>query len=287
VTSIPSQSGSGFQAVFSIQDITDLTRRLDESRRTAAELANELRQRAALQNDLCKAKDAADAANRAKSDFLANMSHEIRTPMNGILGFADLLKEPHLTDELQQQYISIIEKSGKRMLNIINDIVSISKIESGQMKVSMEETNVNQQIEFIYSFFRAESEKKGLQLLVKNMLPFKECLIKTDREKLFAILTNLVGNALKYTHQGSIQFGVEKKCDYLEFFVKDTGIGISEDYIEKIFLPFSQEESGYSRKYEGNGLGLALVKNYLKLINADIRVESEKGIGSNFIVNFN
>ena len=179
---------------------------------------------------------------------------------------------------MQQQYISIIEKSGKRMLNIINDIVSISKIESGQMDVSMEETNINHQIEFIYSLFRAESERKGLQLLVKNMLPFKECLIKTDREKLYAILTNLVGNALKFTRTGSIEFGVEKKGDFLEFFVKDTGIGIAEHQKEIIFERFRQVSEAHNRVYEGAGLGLTITKAYVKILGG-ATTEQEQQLG--------
>ena len=139
------------------------------------------------------------------------MSHEIRTPMNGILGFAELLKEPNLTGEEQQEYISIIEKSGARMLNIINDIVDISKIESGQMEVSISESNINEQIEYIYTFFKPEVERKGMQLSFKNALPSKEAIIKTDREKIYAILTNLVKNAIKYSDKGSIEFGYKKK----------------------------------------------------------------------------
>ena len=245
-------------------------------------IIQDISERKKTEQELLRAKERAEESDRLKSAFLANMSHEIRTPMNGILGFADLLKEPHLTDELQQQYISIIEKSGKRMLNIINDIVSISKIESGQMDVSMEETNINHQIEFIYSLFRAESERKGLQLLVKNMLPFKECLIKTDREKLYAILTNLVGNALKFTRTGSIEFGVEKKGDFLEFFVKDTGIGIAEHQKEIIFERFRQVSEAHNRVYEGAGLGLTIAKAYVEMLGGKIWVESELGKGSTF-----
>ncbi|PIX32279.1 MAG: hypothetical protein COZ59_14850, partial [Bacteroidetes bacterium CG_4_8_14_3_um_filter_31_14] len=134
-----------------------------------------------INEELSIAKEKSEENDRLKSTFLANMSHEIRTPMNGILGFASLLKKPTLTGEKQQEYIRIIEKSGTRMLNIINDIINISKVESGQMEVSISETNVNEQIEYIYTFFKPEVEQKGIQILFKNNLPAKEAIIKTDR----------------------------------------------------------------------------------------------------------
>ncbi len=144
-------------------------------------IVTDITERKKVVEQLIIAKEKAEEGDRLKSAFLANMSHEIRTPMNGILGFAELLNEPNLTGEERQNYISIIEKSGVRMLNIITDIVSISKIESGQMEVSILETNINEQIEYIYTFFKPEVERKGMQLLVKNALPSKEALIKTDR----------------------------------------------------------------------------------------------------------
>jgi len=243
---------------------------------------SDITERKQVMEELILAKQQAEESNRLKSTFLANMSHEIRTPMNGILGFAELLKEPQLTGMEQQKYISIIEISGKRMLNIINDIVSISKIESGQMEISINETNINEQIEFIYNFFKPEYEKKGLQLLVKNIPPSKVNLIKTDSEKLYAILTNLVGNALKYTNHGFIEFGVEKKGDFLEFFVKDTGKGIPENQREIIFERFRQGNDLITKPYEGTGLGLSISKAYVEMLGGKIWVASELGRGSTF-----
>ena len=232
--------------------------------------------------ELVKAKEKAEESDRLKSTFLANMSHEIRTPMNGILGFAELLKEPQLTGEEQQEYISIIGKSGKRMLNIINDIVSISKIESGQMEVSVSETNINEQIEYIYNVFKPEVERKGLHLIICSLLPSKEAFIKSDREKLFAILTNLVNNSIKYTLAGSIQFGVERKCDFLEFFVKDTGKGVPENQQKIIFERFRQSNDLITQPYEGAGLGLSISKAYVEMLGGKIWLESELGKGSTF-----
>jgi len=134
----------------------------------------------------------AEESDRLKSAFLANMSHEIRTPMNGILGFTSLLQEPNLTGKEQQEYVSIIKRSGVRMLNIINDIVDISKIEAGLTTLNMNESNINEQIEYIYTFFKPEVEGKGIKFSLKIPLPTKEAIIITDREKLYAILTNLV-----------------------------------------------------------------------------------------------
>ena len=165
----------------------------------------------AQNEELIIAKEKAEESDRLKSTFLANMSHEIRTPMNGILGFANLLKKPKLTGDEQQKYIRIIEKSGARMLNIINDIIDISKIEAGLMELNIKETNINEQIEYIYTFFKPEVEAKGMKLSFNTPLPAKEAIIKTDREKVYAILTNLVKNAIKYSNEGTIEIGYKKR----------------------------------------------------------------------------
>jgi len=181
-------------------------------------------ERQKLISDLIIAKDQAQKSDRLKSAFLANMSHEIRTPMNGILGFASILKTPNLTGAQQQEYIRIIEKSGNRMLNIINDIIDISKIEAGLMKLDMKETNINEQIEYIYTFFKPEVEAKGMKLSYITPLSAQDVIITTDREKVYAILTNLVKNAIKYSEKGSIELGYEivemQSIEYLQFYVK-------------------------------------------------------------------
>jgi PAS domain S-box-containing protein len=231
---------------------------------------------------LLEAKERAEESDHLKSAFLANMSHEIRTPMNGILGFAALLKEPNLTGDEQQKYIRIIEKSGKRMLNIINDIIDISKIESGLMKLGIAESDINEQIEYIYTFFKPEVEAKGIHLFFKNSLSAKEAIIEIDSEKIYAILTNLVKNAIKYTHQGSIEFGYEKRGEYLEFFVKDTGIGIAKNRQEAIFERFIQADIFDIQAYQGAGLGLSIAKAYVEMLGGKIWVKSDEGIGSIF-----
>lgn len=231
---------------------------------------------------LLKAKEKAEEGDRLKSAFLANMSHEIRTPMNGILGFAELLKKPNLTGEEQQDYIKIIEKSGARMLNIINDIIDISKIEAGLMKLSITESNVNEQIDYIYTFFKPEVEARGMKISIKNSLPTCESSIATDREKLYAILTNLVKNAIKYSHEGSIEIGYDKKGNSLEFYVKDTGIGIPQNRHEAIFERFIQADISDKMAHQGAGLGLSITKAYVEMLGGKIWVESKEGVGSTF-----
>ncbi|MFW5700269.1 MAG: hybrid sensor histidine kinase/response regulator, partial [Cyclobacteriaceae bacterium] len=179
-----------------------------------------------------------------------------------------------------------IEKSGKRMLNIINDIVDLSKIEAGLMKLEMKETNIKEQIEYIYTFFKPEADSKGVNLSFKNTLPADEAIIRTDREKLYAILANLVKNAIKYTPEGSIELGCDLKTDTkpgeLEFYVKDTGIGIPKDRQEAIFDRFIQADITDKMAYQGAGLGLAITKAYMEMLGGKIWVESEEGQGSTF-----
>jgi PAS domain S-box-containing protein len=253
-----------------------------EKDKRAAELAiaNEEKDKRAA--ELIIAKEHAEESDRLKSAFLTNMSHEIRTPMNGILGFTELLKEPNLSSNDQQAFIQTIQISGARMLNTINSIVDISKIESGLMKVDIKETNINEQIEFTYKFFKPEAEFKELKFLFKNSLTTKESIIKTDNEKVYGILTNLVKNAIKFTYEGSIEFGYEKKGEFLEFFVKDTGIGIPQKQYQLIFERFRQGSESHNRGYEGSGLGLAIAKTYVEMLGGEIWVESEEGNGSTF-----
>jgi len=261
-----------------------------------------------FEEELRIAKEKAEENDHLKTAFLANMSHEIRTPMNGILGFAALLKEPRLSGDEMQEYIGIIEKSGARMLNIINDIITISKVESGQMKIFISQTNINEQVEYIYKFFKPEVEQKGIHIAFNNPLTDNEATIKTDKEKIYAILTNLVKNAIKFSDKGSIELGYrirkgqagrDKAClvstaaqqintdlistnAELEFFVKDNGIGIPQDRTEAIFERFVQADIGDRRAFQGAGLGLSISKAYVEMLGGEIWVESEEGKGSTF-----
>jgi len=248
--------------------------------------------------ELTEAKNKAVQSDHLKSAFLANMSHEIRTPMNGILGFADLLKEPNLTGKEQQQYIGIIEKSGARMLNIINDIVDISKIEAGLVEVVLTESKINEQIDFIQTFFKPMAEAKKVHLSSKTSLPAMESIILTDKEKVYGILTNLVKNAIKFTDSGFIEFGYELvktrgelvetrhalslQEPYLRFYVKDTGIGIAADHQKAIFERFIQADIHDVNARQGAGLGLTIAKAYTEMLGGEIWMESEMGQGSTF-----
>jgi PAS domain S-box-containing protein len=232
--------------------------------------------------EIIKAKDKAEESDRLKTSFLANMSHEIRTPMNGILGFTNLLKEPNLTGEDKDDFIDMIERSGARMLSTINDVIDISKIEAGLIEVSISNTNINEQIEHRYSFFLPEANHKGLTLTYHSPLNSADAIIKTDNDKLYAILTNLIKNAIKFTSEGSIDFGYELKSDFIEFYVKDTGDGIDKEKLELIFERFRQGSESLTRDYEGSGLGLTISKAYVQMLGGKIWLKSELGKGTEF-----
>ena len=232
--------------------------------------------------ELSIAKEKAEESDRLKSVFLTNMSHEIRTPMNGILGFTELLKGPNLSNDELIDYIQTIQISSDRLLNTINDIIDISKIESGLMKVDLGEINIHEKINFIFKFLKPEVDAKGLQFLFKYSLPFDGIRIKTDFEKVYSVLTNLIKNAIKFTDEGLIEFGYIKKGSFLEFFVRDTGIGIPENQKTLIFERFRQGSESHDRKFEGSGLGLAISKSYVEMLGGKIWVESQEGKGSIF-----
>lgn len=226
----------------------------------------------------------AKESDRLKSAFLSNMSHEIRTPMNGILGFTQLLKEPTLSGDEKESYISIIEKSGQRMLDTINDIISISKIESGEDELNLSETNVNDILKEQFEFFNPEASSKGILLSFHSPLLSHESMILTDKRKLESIIINLIKNAIKFTSKGNISFGCRRKKENntLEFYVQDTGIGIPENRIEAIFNRFEQADIEDSQVFEGSGLGLAISRAYVEMLNGEITVKSKENQGSTF-----
>lgn len=235
-----------------------------------------------LWDELTEAKERAEESDRLKSCFLANISHEIRTPMNGILGFSELLSEPLLSGKEKEKYIKLIHESGKRMLTIINDIIDISKIEAGEMGLHPVETTVNEVLENIYEFFAPQAKEKGLSISYQCGLSASESVITTDKTRFSQILSNIVNNALKYTKEGGIDFGYRQTDEVLEFYVKDTGIGIPDDQQDKIFERFRQVSLDATREYEGAGLGLSLCKTFVKMLGGAIRVDSTLGKGSTF-----
>ncbi len=239
-------------------------------------------QRKKSEEQMALALKRATEADKLKSAFLANMSHEIRTPMNGILGFTNLLKTERLSNNERQDYLSIIEQSGKRMMGVINDLIDISKVESGITEVMLSDFNLTDTINYLFSFFKPEAESKGLQLSCSAGLPRDRAYIKSDKEKIYAIITNLVKNAIKYTKSGKVHFGYTLDGDLIKFTVTDTGIGIPKEKIETIFNRFVQAGTTPTKNTEGVGLGLSITKAYVQLLNGKIWVESEQMKGSSF-----
>jgi len=237
-----------------------------------------------VEEALIEAKMAAEASDRAKSEFLTNMSHELRTPLNSIIGFSDMLLHigEHELDQKQTRYLNNISNSGKHLLEVINDILDISKIEAGRMDLSIEETNVVEIMD--------EIMKNVSSLIAQKNLTFEYdvaddvTVIDTDKLKFKQILYNLIGNAIKFTMEGgSIKITAKRVLNRIEVEVKDTGIGISRQDQNNLFEPFRQVDSALNRNYQGSGLGLAIVKKYLEMQKGSIRVKSEPDAGSAFI----
>jgi len=235
-----------------------------------------------LWSQLVDAKEKAEESDRLKSCFLANLSHEIRTPMNGILGFSALLKEPLLSGEEMEQYIELIHESGKRMLSIINNLIDISRIETGELSLYPGTTSINEVIKKIHASFNGRAKKKGVSFSCEVGLSAKDSVVVTDKTRLSQVLSHLVGNALKYTSEGAVSFGYKKNNEMLEFYVMDTGIGIPDDQQGKIFERFRQVSLDATREYEGAGLGLSLSKKFVEMLGGSMRVDSTPGKGSVF-----
>lgn len=234
------------------------------------------------QEELILAKEKAEQSDKLKSSFLANMSHEIRTPMNGILGFAELLKDPDLEPFEREKYINVIETSGIRMLNLLNDIVDLSKIESGQMTIIKTEFPIQEMMEFHLHFFKPETDAKNFELSCSCHLGDQNIILNSDKEKVYAVLTNLLKNAIKYTMKGSIEFGVNKNGAFYEFYVKDSGIGIPDEFIRSIFKRFVQVNNPATPVTHGFGLGLAISKAYIEMLGGEIWVKTREQGGSIF-----
>lgn len=231
---------------------------------------------------LMKAKEKAEESDRLKSAFLANMSHEIRTPMNSILGFSELLKDPHFDEKQKEAFIQIITTNGNNLLNIINDIIDISKIEAGEMRLNktlVEVDNVMESLENQYAF---QEVKPSVTFRWPKPKEAKGVRVLADKERMFQVLNNLISNALKFTDEGYIEVGYQPATDLVTFYVKDTGIGIAPEHHALVFKRFRQVEVDTSRLFGGNGLGLAICKHLVGLMGGTIWVESEEGKGATF-----
>jgi len=239
-------------------------------------------QKTKMIEDLKAAKKKAEQSDRLKSAFLANMSHEIRTPMNGIIGFLNLLNRPELEEKNRKEFLDIVNKSGQRLLDTINDIIEISKIESGETELSFSEVDIRETLNYFHRFFKVQTEEKGLKLSLSSKAGKNAVFIVTDKIKLESILSNLIKNAIKFTKQGSIEIGNYLDGEHMVFYVKDTGTGIPADRIDAIFHRFVQADLSTSRGHEGSGLGLSIAKAYSKALGGELWVKSEQGKGSTF-----
>jgi PAS domain S-box-containing protein len=235
-----------------------------------------------INEELNEAKLNAEESYRLKSAFLANMSHEIRTPMNGIIGFSELLKSPKLPEEKREYYSGIIIDSSKQLLIIVNDILDISQIETGKVSLVYEDVIINDLINILFAFFEPQTGSKAIKLHSHKPLSNSLSTICTDKTRLRQVLTNLLNNAIKFTHEGHIKFGYKVIDDNMEFFVEDTGIGIPEDLHEKVFEPFRQAELEITNHYGGTGLGLTISRKLVELLGGKIWLESQRGRGSVF-----
>jgi PAS domain S-box-containing protein len=264
-----------------------------------------------IQNELEIAKERAEGSNYLKTTFLSNISHEIRTPFNGLLGFLNLIIDSELSDQERAEYVSLVNQSSYRLMNTINDIVEISQIQTGQMEVTLAETSIRQLIDSLYKQFKPEAVKKKLEFTIVNLLTGQLDLIITDVKKLMVILSNLIGNAIKFTESGSIEvairtdertnrgnisnaLNVNEITTRLLFSVKDTGIGIPKEKQSQIFGLFMQGDLSHTRSFEGCGLGLSISKAYVEMLGGEIWVESDnnenlesKGTVFHFNIPFN
>lgn len=225
----------------------------------------------------------AEESDRLKTSFLQNISHEIRTPMNAILGFSDLLNEQDLLPDMRKTYTDIICKSGNHLLTILEDIINVSELEAGKEILQSGKTNINLMLRDMYEQYKIKADKKNIELKLTTTLDDEQAEIITDETKLIQIISNLLNNALKFILQGSISFGYTLK-DELEFYVEDTGVGISDDKFKVIFDRFKQVEVILSRENGGRGLGLGLSisKAYVELLGGRIWLKSEPGVGTVF-----
>jgi len=245
-------------------------------------IMNDITEKRQIMHDLIKSKEKAEESDRLKSAFLDNMSHEIRTPLNCIIGFSNLLIESDFKKAEIDQFARLINNSGLHMLSVINDILDVSKIEAGQEFLKKDIFSVNNLILSIRDEFLYKTQEKGLELKIDLQNSTTEIYINSDVNKVRRVLVNLVDNAIKFSKEGIIDIGLTNKEGFVQFHVKDMGIGVSEKFYHKIFDRFCQIESNFNREHGGTGLGLSISKSLVELLGGSIWLESEVGKGSIF-----
>jgi PAS domain S-box-containing protein len=256
--------------------------------RAEEELARYAREMQQNARELAAARDAADAANRAKSQFLANMSHEIRTPMTAILGFTDMLAEAGLPRSQALDHLATIRRNGEHLLSVLNDVLDLSKIEANRMTVEMIELSPCEIVRDVIAMMAGTAQAKGIRIGGRTGSPRLPRLIRSDPTRLRQVLINLIGNALKFTESGSVQIELDgsPEARRLDIRVIDTGIGIDPDQIDSLFTPFSQADTSTTRRFGGTGLGLAISRRLVELMGGSLTVRSKPGVGSTFVVSF-
>jgi PAS domain S-box-containing protein len=254
----------------------------DKEKQVLFGIIQDITERKQAEMELIAAKEKAEESDRLKSAFLANMSHEIRTPLNSIIGFSELMTDANFNSDQQFDFARIINECGTNLLTILTDIMDISKIEAGQVHISATFFSATRLMTEIRQEFSFKAQQKGIELRLNPLNPADDVLIESDEIKLRQILVNLVTNALKFTQKGYVEIGLKVMADRVLFAVKDTGIGIPEIFHKQIFERFRQVESSETRKYGGNGLGLAISKSLVELLGGKIWIESEEGSGSVF-----
>jgi len=245
-------------------------------------MLEDITERKQFEQELITAKERAEENNKLKTAFLQNISHEIRTPMNAINGFSKLLNQNDLPLEKRRKYLDIIQNSSNQLLSIVSNILTISSLETNQEKINNSKININTLVAELKTIFKQQFSDKNISFVCTATLPDNEVEVSADKTKLIQILTNLISNAIKFTSNGEITFGYQRKGDFLEFFVKDSGIGIPKEKQQLIFERFRQADISISEIYGGTGLGLSISKGFVELMGGEIWVESEPNKGASF-----